>query len=449
VTGDNLNDRFAARMGALLGPEFPTDIALAVSGGGDSMAMLALAHDWARHMGVRLWVVTVDHGLRPESGDEAAMVAAECAALGHPHATLRWHWDGQGNLQDSARRARLELIDRWRRGIEHVLMAHTQDDVAETFLMRLARGSGVDGLSAMAARRWVASAGHGADELPVRDVTQAVPPPNRPGPTGETPGRGYYVIRPLLTERREDLRHYVSTLQVPFVDDPSNEDERFERVRARQAMAEIGIDTATLAATAHRLARARPALAARAAGVAQTVVRTGDDGVLRIDRDGFATVERDTQLRLIAAALQWVGGAEYRPRASPLEALLDRALAGGGGTLQGAKVEVTRGQIEVFREFAAICGVAVPTGRDNVWDDRWVIHGAPVAGMTVRALGDDGWAQLSDLAPGAPRHGIARTLPAVFDGDKLIACPALGHGPRVFSELRRSGGHFLALLNPH
>jgi tRNA(Ile)-lysidine synthase len=71
------------------------------------MAMLALSHDWARHMGVGLWVVTVDHGLRPESAEEAAMVAAECAALGHPHATLRWRWDGQGNLQDAARRARL------------------------------------------------------------------------------------------------------------------------------------------------------------------------------------------------------------------------------------------------------------------------------------------------------------------------------------------------------
>jgi tRNA(Ile)-lysidine synthase len=100
-------------------------------------------------MGVGLWVVTVDHGLRPESAEEAAMVAAECAALGHPHATLRWRWDGQGNLQDAARRARLALIDRWRRGIEHVLMAHTPDDVAETFLMRLARDRG-----SKAFRRW-------------------------------------------------------------------------------------------------------------------------------------------------------------------------------------------------------------------------------------------------------------------------------------------------------
>jgi tRNA(Ile)-lysidine synthase len=76
--------------------------------------MLALAHGWARVMGIRLHVVTIDHGLRDASAAEATMVAAECAALGHPHATLRWHWDGQGNLQDAARAARLRLIDGWR-----------------------------------------------------------------------------------------------------------------------------------------------------------------------------------------------------------------------------------------------------------------------------------------------------------------------------------------------
>ena len=95
----SLAERFAGQMGQLLGPDFPKDIALAVSGGGDSMAMLVLAHDWARVWGVGLWVVTVDHGLRAESGAEAIMVADECAALDHPHATLRWHWDGRATCK--------------------------------------------------------------------------------------------------------------------------------------------------------------------------------------------------------------------------------------------------------------------------------------------------------------------------------------------------------------
>ena len=98
-------------MGQCLGPDFPTDIGLAVSGGGDSMAMLHLAAGWARVYGVRLRVVTVDHGLRAESAAEAAMVAEEARSLGLPHSTLRWTgWDGQGNLQDAARAARRDLI---------------------------------------------------------------------------------------------------------------------------------------------------------------------------------------------------------------------------------------------------------------------------------------------------------------------------------------------------
>jgi tRNA(Ile)-lysidine synthase len=448
VNEDTLSDRFAARMGALLGPDFPTDIALAVSGGGDSMAMLALSHDWARPMGVRLWVVTVDHGLRAESAAEAAMVAAECAALGHPHATLRWHWDGRGNLQDAARRARLELIDRWRQGIAHVLMAHTQDDVAETFLMRLARGSGVEGLSAMAARRHVRPHRGAVPEIGAGDVAQtASPPPRIAGASGG--GSGFFVIRPVLQERRSDLRHHVTTLKLPFVDDPSNEDPKFDRARARAALAEIGIDAPVLAATAHRLARAREALAARAVQVAETLAQTDAFGVLRFDRDGFADIERDTQLRLLAAALQWVGGAEYRPRAAPLEALLDRALAGGGGTLHGAQLEVTRAHIEIFREFAAVAETEVPAGPGHLWDRRWSIHGPQVEGLTVRALGDVGWTQITDPRPDTPRHAVARTLPAVFDGTRLIACPALGHGRAVSAELNTPLGHYLALLNPH
>jgi tRNA(Ile)-lysidine synthase len=308
-------------MGALLGPDFPTDIALAVSGGGDSMAMLALTHEWARHMGVGLWVVTVDHGLRPESAGRPRWWRRNARRWGIRMRRSVGNGTGRATFRTRPG-ARGWLIDRWRRGIEHVLMAHTQDDVAETFLMRLARGSGVEGLSAMAEHRYVTPhqwrvwCPSGS-----RNDAKGAPPPE---PTRRVAGvpafsPGFHVIRPLLEETRADLRHYVRTLRVPFVDDPSNEDPKFDRVRARAALAEIGIDTSVMAATAQRMARAREALAR-----GQKRWRNGSwrrpPWHVRIDRDGFAKVERDTQLRLLAAALQWVGGAEYRPRAAPLEA---------------------------------------------------------------------------------------------------------------------------------
>jgi tRNA(Ile)-lysidine synthase len=257
------------------------------------------------------------------------------------------------------------------------------------------------------------------------------------------------VLRPLLGESRAELRHFAQTLKLPFVDDPSNADPRFDRARARAALTRIGIDAADIAATARRLARAREALAARARSVAERLANADDLGVLRFDRDAFAEVERDTQLRLLAAALQWVGGGEYRPRAAPLETLLDRALAGGGGTLHGAQVEVTRMHIEIFREYAALSGLEVQADSGTLWDGRWRIHAVGLAGMRVRALGDAGWTQLPAPRPEAPRHAIARTMPAVFDGERLVACPAAGFGSGVSAELCTPRGQFLAGLNAH
>ncbi|ABD53895.1 tRNA lysidine(34) synthetase TilS [Jannaschia sp. CCS1] len=416
----DLVQRFADQMGRLLGPNFPSDIALAVSGGGDSMAMLTLAHGWARVYGVGLHVVTVDHGLRSASRQEAEMVAKECAVLGHPHTTLKWQWDNQGNLQDAARRARLSLIGAWRGQIAHVLFAHTRDDQAETMLMRLLRGSGVDGLSAMAE---------------TRDMD------------------GWQVIRPLLSETRADLRHYADVLRVPYVDDPSNEDETFDRVRLRGTIKALGMDTRALANTAARMGRARTALEARAVDVARACVTedrwewmpTGD---LLIDRDRFAEVEPDTQLRVLAGALQWVTTADYRPRAAPLEDLLDRALSGGGGTLHGARTTIRGAHIRVSREFDAIEGTEVALGSEAViWDTRWQVFSTDVpSGRRVRALGPDGWQQATDKPDHPPPHDAAICLPALFEGDRLVAWHPAHGSPGFQVKFKPPRGHFTAFL---
>lgn len=414
MTADSLTGVFAARMGALLGPDFPRSIGLAVSGGGDSMAMLALAHDWARPMGVGLQVVTVDHGLRDASVAEAAMVAGECAALGHPHSTLTWAWDGQGNLQDAARRARRDQIGSWaiERGLSHVLFAHTRDDQAETVLMRLARGSGVEGVAAMA---------------PATTVRR-------------TDGGAWQLLRPLLDVARGDLRHHADTLHLPYVDDPSNDDPRFDRVRVRAALehlSDLGITPEGLARTAHRMGRARVALAARAADIADRIqiAEPRITGHVLLDRDGFAPVERDTQLRLLAAALQLVTGAPYRPRAAALEALLDRIAGGGGGTLSGAQVHVGATTLRIAREYAAVAETSAPGDGTGVWDGQWYGRGLP--GQMLRALGPDGWAQLGALPDDAPPHAAALSLPALFDGARLVACPGLGLGAPDAITLRR------------
>ncbi|MEM9854334.1 MAG: tRNA lysidine(34) synthetase TilS [Pseudomonadota bacterium] len=417
---------FAEEMGRLLGPDFPKHIGLAVSGGGDSMAMLYLAAPWAKHMGLTLWPVTIDHGLRAESGDEAQMVARACAELGLTHTTLRWHWDSQGNLQDAARRARHALIDRWRRGIEHVLFAHTLDDQAETFLLRLARGSGVDGLSAMADRHWVEQGGQAKMPLPAADILASRPPPT---PERRVAGvaaftRGFEVIRPLLAVSRKELRHFLTVLKIECVDDPSNQDTRFERVKMRQALPALealGITRVTLAATAARLREARHVLEDEALRAYNVCAVAGSGAQLfdvTYDRDRFAALASETQLRLLAAALQFVSGARYRPRLAAVQDALARALSGGATTLHGGYVYPHKACLYICAEYERVRlqsaqtawpGITLPEGKD------------------IRPLGEAGAAQLR-AATDLPARVLWPT-PALWEGERVKAAPRLGKNP--------------------
>ena len=183
-------------------------IGIAVSGGPDSLALLLLAA--AARPGA-IEAATVDHALRPDSVDEAEMVAALCKKLGVPHATLTAEWKEKPEtaIQERARMERYRLLARWLadRGLSALLTAHHLDDQAETLLMRLNRGSGVRGLAGM---RLVA-----------------------PIPGGK--GR---LLRPLLAWRRSDLEEICRKAELTPSDDPSNADEQFERVRVRKGLGE-------------------------------------------------------------------------------------------------------------------------------------------------------------------------------------------------------------------
>ncbi len=391
MTVQTLDQRFAEAMGQLLGPDFPSELGLAVSGGGDSMAMLALAHNWSRAWGVRLRAITIDHGLRPESADEAAMVAQECATLGWPHDTLAWRWDGTGNVQDAARRGRLNLISQWRGTLQHVLMAHTADDVAETFLIRLARGSGVDGLAAM---------------LPKREVAD------------------FTVVRPCLQMRRDELRHYAQHLMVPWAEDPSNDDPKYDRARARKILSELdgmGLRFDGITDTANRMRRAADALRSQTCEAARHCVSETVDGGLLLQRDAFAKLPHDIQLRLLASAIMWIGNADYRPRAAKLEFLLDRIMAGGASTLMGVKLELSGDTVRSFREYSAVA-TTVSTG---IWDGRWRIAGPSTKDMTIQALGE-GISDCPDWRDsGVPRAALMAS-PAIWAQGSVIAAPIAG-----------------------
>ena len=226
----------------------PTDepghrIALAVSGGPDSMAMLGIA---AAAYPDRVVAATVDHGLRAESADEAAMVAACCARLGVTHATLTIA-EGlavSGNRHDWARQERYRLLERWAEDMDAATLctAHHAEDQAETFLMRAARASGLSGLAAVRARR-----DGGLGRRPTDHDEPATPV--------DRARKRIALLRPLLRWRRRELRGIAESLRLPFVDDPSNRDPRFDRTRFRAWLAEAPwLDPIQIGKTAENLA---------------------------------------------------------------------------------------------------------------------------------------------------------------------------------------------------
>jgi len=401
-------------LGGLLRPLDPAPrLGVAVSGGADSTALMLLLAEWRTWMEARgkdvpkITVLTVDHGLRPEAADEAAQVAAWAAALSLPHKVLTW--DGakpQSNLQAEARAARYRLLTDWcRSGRERadLLTAHHLDDQAETFLIRLQRGSGVDGLSAMA---------------PVR-VQQ-----------------GVRLLRPLLDVPRERLKTTLLKAGHAWVDDPSNLDERFLRVQVRNALPvleEFGLSRDRIVATAKAMGRARAGLEFSTDVLERKAVRWQPFGFADVETVRLVDVPDEIALRLLARLTQRVGGADYPPRLASLETLLEAVrneALGRGRTLGGVKFTSRLAHFRVLREAAAVEeGLKLVSGSPLVWDGRFDVRltGRKTSG-TVRALGRAGLRQVKEeglpLPTDVPKLAL-ETLPALWRDDELLVQPQL------------------------
>ncbi len=390
-----LNDaaRLTRRVARAFAPDSPSRIGVAVSGGGDSMALLHLAHAASQAGGPQVLAVTVDHGLRPEAAAECAVVAKACAGLGVSHTTLEWRdWDGHGNLQAAARVARYRLIRDWaaQHDVAGVLLGHTMDDVAETYLMRLGRKAGVDGLAMM-------------DQSFSKD--------------------GLRWARPLTHVGRTELREYLTGQAVQWVEDPSNDDVEFDRVRVRQALGhlhDLGVTAASLHHASHTARQARDALDHYTALEANRWVAS-DRGDLVMPRN--PDIPAEMLRRIKSKALQWLGGLEYPPRQSSLTHLETGLALDGRATVAGCLVSVEGDTLRMTREANAVKMLITPT--DQIWDNRWAFDGPHDAGLTIRLLGD-GIRHCADWREsGLPRPSLMAS-PAVWRDDALIAAPLAG-----------------------
>lgn len=328
-------------------------IGLAVSGGADSLALLLLAERWTRgRQGTpQLKVYSVDHGLRPEAAAEVAMVLSVAQSLGIAAEGLAWIGDKPlTGVQEAARQARYGLMaDAMAAdGIGVLLTAHHRDDQAETVLMRLAHGSGVDGLKGMA-----------------RFVTMA----------------GVTLHRPLLDVDSAALRALVHAAGLVPAADPSNADDHYERVRWRLAMPELarlGLDAATLAQFAERMGEVDAALAQMSDACFAELVTLDGFGSARVTLAPFVGLGAAVSTRILGRVLNIVGGRQ-RPRALGQVERLRQAIVTQSlprsTTVLGCVVRLKDGAILVARE----PGRSQPSdamllpGGELVWDQRFRI----------------------------------------------------------------------------
>ena len=382
-------------------------IAVAVSGGSDSMALLRLAGQWSKKHSVKISVLTVDHGLRVEAANEARQVADWCASPSFDHHTLRWEGvKPKTGLQAKARVARYDLMGGWcaSHGVQYLLTGHTMDDQAETVLMRQARTDTAESLAGI----WKSAAWGGVK-----------------------------LHRPLLGQSREQLRVYLKSLGQKWIDDPSNEDVKFERVRVRQALGnedkpdQRKMELADIADRAGREARA---LASATEVWIAGQLTSYPEGFGIIPRAGFHELEPALQRRVLQQVIQ-IYGSGNRTEPGELDHLA-RWIMGqdlSRRTLGGAVLACRKASVLIGREWARISPVSTPvpgTG-EVMWDGRFLVQAPP----------------RSQIVPVGSLHGVARradipsfvqqSLPAVLLGNGEAVIPHLGVGRGVLAKFIR------------
>ncbi len=381
--------------------------ALAVSGGADSMGLLAYAAKMARRKNApRFSVLTVDHGLRPQAVQETRIVKQTATQLGLPCTILRWQGAiPQSGVQQKARDIRYELMGDWCKahGGVPLIVAHHMQDQAETVLMRLAHGSAVDGLAGMAMV-------HTRKSLT--------------------------VLRPFLDVDKQDLAHFARKLGVRWIDDPSNENTAFERVRWRQNMAylhELGLSAQGLVNMSDAMRETRIALDYYRNQFIQTHIRHDDMGFLIIERAAFSRLPPLMQSRILAFYLAHFGA--DRPynvshkRLSALRGLIN-AQKTGGLTIAGCLVRLRKAHILIGAEAARLAAMQPLTlmpGNTVLWDRRF--HITAKKPLICKALGKAGLAHLRArgmaIRTDVPVHYLY-ALPALwYKNGNVRDCPPL------------------------
>ncbi|MBX9926321.1 MAG: tRNA lysidine(34) synthetase TilS [Hyphomicrobiaceae bacterium] len=392
-------------------------VALAVSGGGDSTALMHLYAHWSASAASTAHppppqplVLTVDHQLRPSSAAEAARVADDALKLGWPHETLIWQGEKPASgLQDAARNARYRLIaERLRQGPTPaaLLTAHTLCDQAETVLMRLARGSGTQGLAGMA---------------PIRPLSREAK---------------IDLVRPLLSVPGSRLREWLTAQGVTWIEDPTNRNLDHERPRlraVRNQLDALGLNGAAIARSANRLRRAEEAIRWATWKLGQNIVKETPGVIASVAAADFTAAPAELRIRLLALLLSRYGGSHPRATLAEIERLnasIESAGPTGASkqTLGGSVIANRDGQIVIYRELGRepLPEIRLTPGETAIWDNRFKVALATDAPgpETVAALSDAQWRDIRSIVAARWPDGVATTAPTALFTAALLSAGA-------------------------
>jgi tRNA(Ile)-lysidine synthase len=372
----------------------------AVSGGSDSLALLFLLKFFLDNYApmTRLVAVTVDHGLRQGSDAEAASVARLAALHGIAHRTMSWRGQKPATgIPAAARRARYELLAQAARleGTDLIFTGHTADDQAETVLMRQARGQG-RGLAGMA-------------PVTLFEATA-------------------WIVRPLLTVRREALRDFLRLSEINWLDDPTNTNQTFERPRLRATLKGDSDNLHVALATADEAAAHRIRLGTEAAALIQTHAGNPAPDLVRLDHAFFREANREAAIYALRILLACVGGASFLPDEARAASIFDRL--GGSpfcATLSRTVIDMRSGGIFLYREARDLPQPAEPRA-GAIWDGRYRLNVEDAAKrFLVAPLGpEQARIELKNLAvseaevpPSLIRRALSAT-PALWRGTTCV-----------------------------
>ena len=409
------DDYFNKAMASLFpNPENPK-IAVGVSGGGDSMALLYLAQRWAKQHGGQAIALIVDHGLRAESKKEAHSVAQQLTDYGIENHILTWEGEKPlSNIQENAREERYALLTSWCKNnhISDLLIAHHADDQAETLLLRLLRGSGVDGLAAMAS---------------------------------ETKKNGIRILRPLLHIQKATLITLLRTVKWTWIDDPSNKNEKFDRVRVRnwiESQTDNARITERLVDTTAHLSRARRALETFTADAIKRHTALYKEGYATLQLNGLRKQPEEIGLRMLSGLLRAISGNPDIMRFESLQSLYTHLISDipfKGTTLHGCQImPKNNDMLLIIREYAAIHEKTdIAANAPILWDQRFniTVNTSLKATLYIAPIGHDNWHKICKENPTVkdnlhvkkmPKKALY-TLPTLFTLEKILAIPHIGY----------------------